>query len=349
MAFITHVTTAVPGHSIRQQAAAGMVTRSLGFCDERALAVHELFENARVSRRHSALPIELIGARRSLSQSMELYREHALALALESGRRCLDEAKLVGRDIDLVITSSCTGLLLPSLAALLVEPLGLRRDVRRLPLNEVGCAGGASALARAHEFLTAFPCAKVLVIAVELPTLTFQLDDASPTNVVASAIFGDGAAAALVRGEPSEGVEVVATHTGIFPDSLDDMGFDLRDGGLHVVLSRHVPRIIVEHTPGAIGELLARSEVDRSDIGFFVLHPGGRKVLEALERTLALDHHQTIASWNVLRDYGNQSSASVLFVLRETLQQGTPQGYGLLAAFGPGITVELALLRGSPC
>jgi alkylresorcinol/alkylpyrone synthase len=349
MAFITHVSTAVPGHAISQRAAAGMVTRSLGFCDGRALAVHELFEKTSITKRHSALPIELIGMRRSLSETMELYRRHALDLAVEAARGCLDDAKLVGRDIDFVITSSCTGMLLPSLAALLVEPLGLRRDVRRLPITEVGCAGGASALARAQEFSMAFPRARVLVVAVELPTLTFQHDDASPTNVVASAIFGDGAAAALVEGEASRGVEVVATRTGIFPDSLGDMGFDLRDGGLHVVLSKNVPRIIVEHTPRAIAELLACSEVDPDDIGFYVLHPGGRKVLEALERTLGLDHDQTIASWNVLRDYGNQSSASVLFVLREALKHGTPQGYGLLAAFGPGITVELALLRGRPC
>jgi alkylresorcinol/alkylpyrone synthase len=349
MAFVTHVNTAVPGHAVSQQAAASMVIRSLGFCDERALAIHELFERASVSKRHSALPVELIGMRRSLSETMDLYRRHALVLAAEAARRCLDDAELVGRDIDLVITSSCTGVLLPSLAALLVEPLGLRSDVRRLPITEVGCAGGASALARAQEFSMAFPRAKVLVVAVELPTLTFQHDDASPTNVVASAIFGDGAAAALVQGEASRGVEVVATQTGIFPDSLGDMGFDLRDGGLHVVLSRNVPRIIVEHTPNAIAALLASSEVDRDDIDFYVLHPGGRKVLESLERALGLGHDQAALSWDVLRDYGNQSSASVLFVLRETLQQGTPHGYGLLAAFGPGITVELALLRGHPC
>jgi alkylresorcinol/alkylpyrone synthase len=349
MAFITHVRTSVPGHAIGQQAAASMVTRSLGFCDGRALAVHELFEHAGVSKRYSAIPIELVGMRRRLSESMELYRRHALSLAVDAARSCLDDAELIGRDIDLVITSSCTGMLLPSLAALLVEPLGLRRDVRRLPLNEVGCAGGASALARAREFSTAFPRAKVLVVAVELPTLTFQHGDASTTNVVASAIFGDGAAAALVQGEASEGVEMLATQTEIFPDSLGDMGFDLRDGGLHVVLSKNVPRIVVEHTPRAVAALLAGSELDRDDIGFYVLHPGGRKVLEALEGALGLERDQTIASWNVLRDYGNQSSASVLFVLRETLQQGTPQGYGLLAAFGPGITVELALLRGRPC
>jgi alkylresorcinol/alkylpyrone synthase len=238
---------------------------------------------------------------------------------------------------------------MPSLAVLLVEPLGLRSDVRRLPLNEIGCAGGASALARAQEFSTAFPHAKVLIVAVELPTLTFQHDDASPTNVVASAIFGDGAAAALVEGEASEGIEVVATRTGLFPRSLDDMGFDLRDGGLHVVLSKHVPRIIVERTPGEIRELLARAEVDPRDLVFYVLHPGGRKVLEALERALGVEHDQVITSWNVLRDYGNQSSASVLFVLHEALRQGAASGYGLLAAFGPGITAELALLRAPPC
>jgi alkylresorcinol/alkylpyrone synthase len=350
MAFITHVGTAVPENAIDQTAAAGMVARSLGLGAERTAALHALFDGTRVRRRQSSVPLELVGEHRSLTDGMALYRRHALALALAAARSCLEQADVAPSAIDLVITSSCTGLLLPSLAALLVEPLGLREDVRRLPLTELGCAGGAGALAQAHAHVRAFPGARVLVIAVELPTLTFQVNDPSPANLVASALFGDGAAAVLVESDATgTGLEIVATQTGMLPASLDDMGFDLRDAGLHVVLSKNVPRIIADHTPRIVREFLARHRLSLEELAFFVLHPGGRRVLEALESGLGLERDQTLASWDILRQYGNQSSASVLFVLRETLGRGVPAGYGLLAAFGPGITVELALLRGRPC
>ena len=349
MAFITHVGTAVPENAIDQSAAAGVVARTLGLKAERAAALHALFEHTHVRQRRSVVPLELVGERRSLTDGMALYRRHALELALRAAQRCLEQAGVAPAAIDLVVTSSCTGVLLPSLAALLVEPLGLRKDVRRLPLTELGCAGGAGALAQAHAHVRAFPGTRVLVIAVELPSLTFQTADPSPGNLVASALFGDGAAAVLVQSDVAPGLEIVATHTGLLPASLADMGFDLRDSGLHVVLSKNVPSIIAANTPAVVTEFLARHGLSRADLGFFVLHPGGRRVLESLESGLGIDRERTQVSWDVLHDYGNQSSASVLFVLRETLGRGVPAGYGLLAAFGPGITVELLLLRGRPC
>jgi alkylresorcinol/alkylpyrone synthase len=350
MAFITHVGTAVPRHVIDQGAVAGVVARALGLDADRTASVRALFERTRVRGRHSVVPLESIGAPRSLAEGMALYRRHGLELALAAARSCLEQAAVAPGAVDLVITSSCTGVSLPSLAALLVKPLGLRDDVRRLPLTELGCAGGAGALAQAHAHLRAFPDARVLVVAVELPSLTFQRDDPSAENIVASALFGDGAAAVLLEARPaSAGIEILATHTGLLPASLDDMGFDLRDSGFYVVLSKNVPRIIAESTPRVVQEFLARHALSLDDLAFFVLHPGGRRVLEALESSLALSPGQTAASWDVLSDYGNQSSASVLFVLRETLGRGVPRGYGLLAAFGPGITVELALLQGHPC
>jgi alkylresorcinol/alkylpyrone synthase len=350
MAFITHVGTAVPRHAIEQDAVAGVVARTFGLDAERTASVRGLFDRARVRRRHSVVPLEQVGDPRSLSESMPLYRRHGLELALSAASSCLEQASLAARDIDFIITSSCTGVSLPSLATLLVGPLGLRSDVRRLPLTELGCAGGASALAHAHAHLRAFPEARVLVVAVELPSLTFRGDDPSPENLVASALFGDGAAAVLLQGSAAKtGVEILATHTGLLPASLDDMGFDLRDSGFYVVLSKNVPRIIADATPPVVRQFLERHQLSLEELEFFVLHPGGRRVLEALEHSLALKPAHTAASWNVLADYGNQSSASVLFVLRETLGRGVPRGYGLLAAFGPGITVELALLRGLPC
>jgi alkylresorcinol/alkylpyrone synthase len=350
MTFITHVGTAVPQHAIEQGAVAGVIAKSLRLGAERSAAVDELFSNTHVRRRRSVLSLDRIGEPRTLTEGMALYRRHGLELAVTAAKDCLDQAALGGRDVDLVITSSCTGLLLPSLAVLLMKPLGLRDDVGRLPITELGCAGGAGALAQAHAHLRADPKARVLVVAMELPTLTFRTDDPSSANIVASSLFGDGAAAVLLRGGPGAGgLEILATHTGILPQSIDDMGFDLRDSGLYVVLSRNVPRLIAEGAPHVVERFLRKHSLSLKDLSFFVLHPGGRRVLEALEGSLVIDRTLTAASWDVLREYGNQSSASVLFVLGETLKREVPRGYGLLAAFGPGITVELALLGSSPC
>lgn len=349
MVFITHVGTAVPRHAIEQGAVANAVARTFDLDAERTGALRALFERTRVRRRHSVVALERIGAPLSLTEAMALYRRHGLELALAAARSCLEQAAVAPSDVDLVITSSCTGVSLPSLAALLVEPLGLRSDVRRLPLTELGCAGGAGALAQAYAHLRAFPSARVLVVAVELPSLTFRADDPSPENLVASALFGDGAAAVLLQGHPAPaGIEILASHTGLLPSSLEDMGFDLRDAGFYVVLSKNVPSIIARFTPSVVERFLSRHGLSPRELDFFVLHPGGRRVLEALERSLELTPAHTAASWGVLADYGNQSSASVLFVLRETLGR-VPRGYGLLAAFGPGITVELLLLRGPEC
>lgn len=350
MAFITHVATAVPPNALEQDAVAGVVARTFGLDADRSAQVRALFDRARVRRRHSVVPLAEIGVARSLTESMALYRRHALELALSAARGCLEQSGAKASEVDLVITSSCTGVSLPSLASLLVKPLGLRDDVRRLPLTELGCAGGASALGQAYAHLRAFPEGRVLVIAVELPSLTFRGDDPSPENIVASALFGDGAAAALLQAQPAPtGVEIVATHTGLLPASLGDMGFDLRDSGFYVVLSKHVPRIIGDATPGVVRTFLERHGLTPEELAFFVLHPGGRRVLETLEHALALKAGLTGASWSVLAEHGNQSSASVLFVLRETLRRGVTPGYGLLAAFGPGITVELLLLRSPAC
>lgn len=352
MTRVTHLNTAVPEHALPQTLAAQAVSRSLGLSEGRHQSVVELFGRAQVDRRFSVMDSDSMVRHRGLSQNMDLYRQHAADLGERAARPCLELAGVRPEDIDLIVTCSCTGLLLPSLSVLVAEKLGLRRDVRRIPITEAGCAGGASALARADEFIRAFPKARALVLAVELPTLTLQHHDHSSANLIASAIFGDGAAAAVVQGgrdsaASSSGVEIVATHSELLPSSVTDLGFDLRDGGLHIVLSREVPRVISNHLPRIIDRFLEEQGLSREDLSFFVMHPGGRKVLDSVEECLGLEASATQVSRDVLRAYGNQSSASVLFVLQQTFARGTPRGYGLLAAFGPGITVELSLLRGA--
>lgn len=349
---ISHVSTALPSHVLTQELAAQAVSRSLHLPLSKASAVRDLFERSEVRTRYSVLDPAELEKSRTLSETMNLYRLHAEKLALSAARTCLESAQVGPSEVDLVITCSCTGMLLPSLSVLIAKELGLRTDVRRMPITEAGCAGGAYALARAHDYVRAFPSARVLVIAVELPSLTMQSSDQSSSNVIACALFGDGAAAALVEGGlvPQGGLwprlEIVDTHTEVFPDSIDDLGFDLREGGLHIVLSRLVPEIISQHAPQTIAKFLQRSGLSTREIDFFVLHPGGRRVLDALSNSLGLSEVNTEISRDILRHYGNQSSVSVLFVLHKTLAEGMVDGFGLLAAFGPGITMELCLLHG---
>lgn len=351
MARISALGTSVPPHRLTQADAAVAVANSLSLSARKRAALHDLFDRSDVDSRFCVLDAASLRDKRSLSDSMKLYRVHAEDLAVRAARRCLASAQVSPGQVDLVITCSCTGMLLPSLSLLIARELGFRNDVRRMPITEAGCSGGAYALARAADYVRAFPRARVLVIAVELPSLTMQGGDQSNSNIVACAIFGDGAAAALIEGKNTEPphsttiLEIVDTHTELFPDSLEDLGFDLRDGGLHIVLSRLVPEIVSKNAPRVIDQFLTSCGLTKQDLSFFVLHPGGRKILDALSSSLLLQSESTEISREVLRTYGNQSSASVLFVLEHTLARKHAHGYGLLAAFGPGITMELCLLQ----
>jgi alkylresorcinol/alkylpyrone synthase len=268
-------------------------------------------------------------------------------LAGKVAQDCLEKAGLRAEDIDLIITVSCTGVMIPSVDAYLINALGFRNDVKRLPITELGCAGGAAALARAAEFVAAFPQQSVLVIAVEIPSLAFQRGNLSQANLISTALFGDGAAAAVVSGQGLQGPRIVDSASFLFPDSLDAMGFELKDSGFHIVLSKEVPLLIRDRIRELACALMGRNGVSREEIRAFILHPGGQKLLQYMEKELGLTRRDTQYSWDVLREYGNLSSASVLFVLHEWLiQRAMAAGdYGVLAAFGPGFSAELSLLQ----
>lgn len=347
MITLAETTTAVPRYPLRR-ADVRCALHTAFHLDERHLAAAmAIVDNARVEQRYSVFPLEYLIRPRSLTQTTQEYREHAVGLARRVAQDCLDQAHLAARDIDLIITVSCTGYMIPSLDAHLINDLGFRPDVRRLPITELGCVAGAMALSQAWSFVRAFPGANVLVITVELPSLTFQPHDTSMANIVATALFGDGAAAALVTGQPRPGVEIVGTQSALIPGTLGDMGYDLRDSGFHMVLSKDVPAILREQIGRLSMSFLTQHGLGVEQIAAFALHPGGKKILEYLEQELRLRHEQTQPSWAVLRDYGNLSSAAVLFVLHEWLTKRDLKSgqYGLAAGFGPGLSAELLLLR----
>ena len=317
--------------------------------DRRLLALAQrVFENAAVQTRYGCRPLLDLEQPLPMTETSRLYHESACTLGERVVRQSLTRANIRPEEVDLIITTSCTGFMIPSLDAYLVNTLGLSKHVKRLPVTELGCAAGGVALARAFDYLCAFPHHTVLVVAVELPSLTFQFHDLSPANVVSCALFGDGAAAIVLSGEPQPGrPRILATESTLFPQTTEVMGFDLRNTGFHIVLSTEIPELVRAEVPQLVSRFLGVRGVSVCDISHFLLHPGGRRVLEGLVECLEITSEQATVSKSILRDYGNLSSASVLFILDRflTTEQPRPGDLGLLLAFGPGFSAEALLLQ----
>jgi 1,3,6,8-tetrahydroxynaphthalene synthase len=223
--------------------------------------------------------------------------------------------------------------------------MGFRPQTKRLPITELGCAAGAVALSRAREFCQAYPGANVLIVATELCSLTFQPGDVSFQALIGAILFGDGAAACVVRGDEGEGLSLEANESFLFPNSVGFMGFDVRDTGLHLVLDKGIPRAVEDQIAPVFEGFLRCYELAPRDVDFFCLHPGGRRILEEIERVLDLEREDTAASWECLAEFGNLSSASIFVVLKNLFERHRPEDgqRGLLAAFGPGFSAELSL------
>ncbi|MSQ47362.1 MAG: type III polyketide synthase [Deltaproteobacteria bacterium] len=317
--------------------------------DERMFALaRRVFENAAVQTRYGCRPLIDLACPLSLTETSQLYQRTARTLGEQVVGDCLTQADVTPQAVDLIISTSCTGFMIPSLDAYLANHFDFSPHVKRLPLTELGCAAGAMALARAYEYLRAFPHHTVLVVAVELPSLTFQLQDFSAANVVSSALFGDGAVAVLLKGERHQGKpRIIATESTLFPHTTEVMGFDLKDSGFHIVLSTEIPDLVRAEVPGLVARFLGQHGYSAPDMTHFLLHPGGRRVLEGLVEALGITSAHVDISRTILRDYGNLSSAAVLCILDRFLKTQHPrQGdLGLLLAFGPGFSAEAVLLQ----
>jgi alkylresorcinol/alkylpyrone synthase len=310
-------------------------------------AMMAVVDNTQVRRRYFIHPVEYIVEPRPLSEISLDYQQHAISLGRRVSLDCLRRAGMRPRDIDLLITVSCTGVMIPSLDAHLINELGFKSSTRRIPITELGCAGGAAALARSADYIRAYPEASVLVVAVELPSLTFQRKDFSPANLISSVLFGDGASAAVLTGRPCNGPHVLDSSSYLFPDSIGAMGFDLKEDGFHIVLSKDVPQLVQSRIRELMQCFLNGHGLSIAQIAAWLLHPGGQKLLTYIEEELGLAKSSTEPSWSTMRDFGNLSSASVLFVLHEWLENRRVNSgeYGLLAAFGPGFSAEMSLLQ----
>ena len=299
------------------------------------------------STRYVAADLGSIMEPRALGGRMEEYRLHALELGEQVAMKALQVSGVDGAEIDAVISVSCTGYLVPALETLLHPRLGLRPDCLRLPITELGCAGGAAALGFALRHLTGFPKDRVMVIAVELPSLTFQPGDRSLSNLTASLVFGDGAAAAVLSSDPGPGLQVRAAASHLVAGTTDALRFDLRDGGFHVVLDRRLPKLVAVTLGDAVSAFTARSGM--GEIGFVAVHAGGPRIMDAVQGALGLEASKLAASRRVFDRHGNASSVSLLMVLEELATELPPRPLeGLGIGIGPGVAFELLHLEWSP-
>lgn len=330
------IATASPAHPLPQ----AVVTRHAGELFGAPEKLKPVFQNAAIDERQVSAPVEWFLEPHSFGERNNLFLETADALLAEAAEKAIAQAGLAPEDIDAVVTVCSTGIATPALDARLMRRVALRRDVKRLPVFGLGCAGGVIGLARAGAMAKAEPGSRVLLLVVELCSLTFRHADRSKSNMVAAALFGDGAAAAVISTK-GDGPAIAADGEHTWQDSLDVMGWDVADDGLKVVFSRDIPTLVRERLGPVVEAFLKRHELSLKDIEAFVCHPGGAKVIDALE---ALFGQELTHARGVLSDHGNMSAATVLFVLKRALGQGA-KGRLLLTTLGPGFTAGMMIIE----
>jgi alkylresorcinol/alkylpyrone synthase len=303
-----------------------------------------VFENTGIERRYSCVPIDWYTQTHGWTDRTALYVSNSVDLLEKVTLDLLDEAGLTKDDIDMIVVASTTGIATPSLDALVVERMGLRRDIQRLPIFGLGCAGGVIGLSRAAALAKAAPGSRVLFLVVELCALTFRKNDISKSNIVATALFGDGAAGAILSTE-GEGPEIGANGEHCWPNSLDIMGWDVEEDGLKARFAQSIPSLVTEDFRRLLDEFLGRNKIELRDIDDFACHPGGAKVLDALEDALEIQHGDLKDSRSILRDFGNMSAVTALFVA-ERMGVRHKKQRTLMTALGPGFSAVFQMIEG---
>jgi alkylresorcinol/alkylpyrone synthase len=312
--------------------------------------LQQVFVNARIKQRHLVMPLDWYRTPRPAAERNRLYLERGLELLTRAGAACLDAMSWPRRQVDQVICASTTGLATPSLDARLINWLGLRRETERLPIWGLGCAAGVAGLSQAFDYCRAYPERVVLLSALECCSLTLMQNDLSQKNLVGTALFADGAAAALVVGDQVDlpGPRLLAHGSYLFPDSYEIMGWNFVDDGMELVLSPKLPELISKELPQLVKNFLRQHGCSLADIAHHLAHPGGARVVDSYLQGLGLPESALSLSSEVLNQVGNLSSVTILLVLEQWLAQeaAARKGKGLLSAFGPGFSAELLLVEG---
>jgi alkylresorcinol/alkylpyrone synthase len=341
---LASVATAVPPHCIEQRDVADAAYRGFAsrFKDYEHLA--RVFETSGIRRRYAVRPLDWYFEPLGWPERTDAYIDGAVELFIDAATKALDAAGLNADAVDAVVTVSSTGIATPGLEARAAGRMGFRADIERVPVFGLGCAGGVSGLAIASRFAQSRPGSVVLVVSVELCTLAFRLDELTKANIVATALFGDGAAACVLRGgdEGIATVEMSGQH--MWADTLDVMGWTVDPVGFGVIFDREIPPFARERMAPAVAGILGRGGLELSDIDRLAFHPGGKKVVLALEQAFALEQGSLDHERAILAEYGNMSAPTALFVLERLIQDGLPSRT-LLTAMGPGFTASCVSLR----
>ncbi|KHF38127.1 type III polyketide synthase [Halalkalibacter okhensis] len=360
MPSIVSVSTYNPPHTLNQESTTEFARELFTESYDDIERLLKVFANGQIDQRQFAVPMKWFEREHTLQEKNDLYIELATSFAVKVIQKCLYnemflKEKVAESDIDAIILVSSSGMATPSLDARIMNHLPFSSHTKRIPLWGLGCAGGAAGVSRAYEYCRGFPGENVLVVCVELCSLTFQRNDHSKSNLVGTSLFADGVACALIIGDQSDlrsrvkkeiVPNILSTESTLMPNSEDVMGWDVKDSGLHVVFSRDIPTIIKAWLGPNVMDFLEKTQLGLHDISSFIAHPGGKKVLEAYVETLQLDESMTSVSKEVLRTHGNMSSPTILYVLEQFMLNDHSEGeYGLMAALGPGFCSELVLLQ----
>lgn len=359
MSYIVSISEALPANILGQeevrQFAKDLFSDSF-FDIDRLLKV---FSNGQIEKRHLAKELEWYKTDRSFQERNDAYIECAVELGVQAIKNCITNELFLKnefslQEIDAIYFISSSGIATPSIEARIMNRLPFSPHTKRIPIWGLGCAGGASGLARAYEHCLAFPQASVLVLSIELCSLTFQRNDHSKSNLIGTSLFADGVACALVSGAQVNrdvfqkrlaAPVIKATQSTLFPHSLDVMGWEVKDDGLYVVFSKDIPTIIESWLKPNVNEFLQEENLDMNRIKHFIAHPGGRKVIDAYVNSLKIGEEMTSISLDVLREFGNMSSATILYVMKRFMELGEAGEYGLATALGPGFSSELLLIK----
>lgn len=350
---IVSATSAFPKHYYSQEMLFAALQEFWGDRLAKPEVLRRLHKNVGVDGRFLALPIDAYPLLKGWGEADDHWIRCALELGYCSVSRALTGAGLDVRDVGALFFTSVTGIASPSIDARLINRLGFSPNVKRVPMFGLGCVAGAAGIARAADYVRAYPDEVAVLLSVELCSLTLQREDLSVANMISAGLFGDGAAAVVVAGnkwdevKPSQGPRILATRSIFYPNTEEMMGWDISESGFQIVLSPEVPDLIRRQLGNDVDSFLADLGRERSDVGSWVLHTGGPKVLQATAAALGLENGELAASWDCLRRVGNLSSASVLVVLEDVMKNRRPEPgtFGLLAAMGPGFCSELVALE----